>query len=388
MKANRISRIAPIILTGVNTSIIPLFNLIISYWVISYYGAFLWGQFIAYFLWMNIAAHIASFGSKEYLLRQFSNDGNRLSEDWSASFNSRLLFIIFFSIILFFFPITIERIGYIVIWMITRFVNQSFEPIIIYQKKYLKNIISELTGWSIILFSLYDSLNLSLTDLLRIYAIAELIKGSILAIWNYREVNFKIKFEIDYTWLKEAFPFFLIGFAGLLQSRSDQLIATFYLSGKDLAFYQIYISIILLLQSIAYFIIQPYLKNLYRVSIVIIEKFSLKLVAFGALLIPILLLTCAQALEIFYGYTASKLQLITGYITIVCFFYYIPFIYSLYKINEEKLVLINNVVFISINLIGLPFIFPNFGIDGAFTLIALVQIIQAIVYRYQVKKRI
>ena len=388
MKANRISRIAPIILTGVNTSIIPLFNLIISYWVIRYYGAFLWGQFIAYFLWMNIAAHIASFGSKEYLLRQFSNDGNRLSEDWSASFNSRFLFIIFFSIILFFFPITIERIGYIVIWMITRFVNQSFEPIIIYQKKYLKSIISELTGWCFILFSLYDSLNLSLTDLLRIYAIAELIKVSILAIWNYREVNFKLKFEIDYTWLKEAFPFFLIGFAGLLQSRSDQLIATFYLSGKDLAFYQIYISIILLLQSIAYFIIQPYLKNLYRVSIVIIEKFSLKLVAFGALLIPILLLTCAQALEIFYGYTASKLQLITGYITIVCFFYYIPFIYSLYKINEEKLVLINNVVFISINLIGLPFIFPNFGIDGAFTLIALVQIIQAIVYRYQVKKRI
>ena len=388
MKANRINRIAPIILTGVNTSIIPLFNLIISYWVILYYGAFLWGQFIAYFLWMNIAAHIASFGSKEYLLRQFSNDGNRLSENWSASFNSRLLFIIFFSIILFFFPITIERIGYIVIWMISRFVSQSFEPIIIYQKKYFKSIISELTGWCFILFSLYDSLNLSLTDLLRIYAIAEFMKGSILAIWNYREVNFKIKFEIDYTWLKEAFPFFLIGFAGLLQSRSDQLIATFYLSGKDLAFYQIYISIILLLQSIAYFIIQPYLKNLYRVSIVIIEKFSLKLVAFGALLIPILLLTCAQALEIFYGYTASKLQLITGYITIVCFFYYIPFIYSLYKIKEEKLVLINNVVFISINLIGLPFIFPNFGIDGAFTLIALVQIIQAIVYRYQVKKRI
>ena len=135
MKANRINRIAPIILTGVNTSIIPLFNLIISYWVILYYGAFLWGQFIAYFLWMNIAAHIASFGSKEYLLRQFSNDGNRLSENWSASFNSRLLFIIFFSIILFFFPITIERIGYIVIWMISRFVSQSFEPIIIYQKK-------------------------------------------------------------------------------------------------------------------------------------------------------------------------------------------------------------------------------------------------------------
>jgi hypothetical protein len=51
-------------------------------------------------------------------------------------------------------------------------------------------------------------------------------------------------------------------------------------------------------------------------------------------------------------------------------------------------VLINNVIFISINLLGLPFIFPNFGIDGAFTLIALVQIAQAIIYRYQVKKRI
>jgi hypothetical protein len=144
----------------------------------------------------------------------------------------------------------------------------------------------------------------------------------------------------------------------------------------------------LLLQSIAYFIIQPYLKNLYRVSTVIIEKFALKLVGFGAILIPILLLVCAQVLEILYGYTVSKLQLITGYITIVCFFYYIPFIYSLYKIKEEKLVLINNVVFISINLIGLPFIFPIFGVDGAFVLIALVQIIQAIVYRYQVKKRI
>jgi O-antigen/teichoic acid export membrane protein len=388
MKANRISRVAPILLTGINTSIIPLFNLVVSYWVIRYYGAFLWGQFIAYFLWMNIATHIASFGSKEYLLRQFSNDGNHLSEDWNASFNSRLVLLFLFTITIFFFPITIERISYIAIWMISKFINQSFEPVIIYQKKYFKSIVSELTGWCFILFSLYKSNNLSLTDLLKIYATAELLKCLILSLWNYKEIKVRLRFQLDATWLKNAFPLFLIGFAGLLQSRSDQLIATFYLAGKDLAFYQIYISILLLLQSIAYFVIQPYLKNLYRVSIVVIEKFSLKLVGLGAILIPILLLLCSQALEIFYGYTVSKLQLITGYISIVCFFYYIPFIYSLYKIKEEKLVLINNVIFISINLIGLPFIFPNFGIDGAFTLIALVQIVQAIVYRYQVKKRI
>jgi O-antigen/teichoic acid export membrane protein len=388
MKANKISRVAPILLTGINTSIIPLFNLLVSYWVIRYYGTFLWGQFIAYFLWMNIATHIASFGSKEYLLRQFSNDGNHLSEEWSASFNSRLVLLFLFTITIFFFPITIERISYISIWMISKFINQSFEPVIIYQKKYFKSIVSELTGWCFILFSLYKSNSLSLTDLLKIYAIAELLKCLILSLWNYKEVKLRLRFQLDATWIKNAFPLFLIGFAGLLQSRSDQLIATFYLSAKDLSFYQIYISILLLLQSIAYFIIQPYLKNLYRVSIVVIEKLSIKLVGFGAILIPILLLLCSQALEIFYDFKVSKLQLITGYISIVCFFYYIPFIYSLYKIKEEKLVLINNVVFISINLIGLPIIFPNFGIDGAFTLIAVVQIAQAIIYRYQVKKRI
>jgi len=186
MKANKISRVAPILLTGINTSIIPLFNLLVSYWVIRYYGTFLWGQFIAYFLWMNIATHIASFGSKEYLLRQFSNDRNHLSEEWSASFNSRLVLLFLFTITIFFFPITIERISYIAIWMISKFINQSFEPVIIYQKKYFKSIVSELTGWCFILFSLYKSNNLSLTDILKIYAIAELLKCLILSLWNYK----------------------------------------------------------------------------------------------------------------------------------------------------------------------------------------------------------
>jgi O-antigen/teichoic acid export membrane protein len=222
---------------------------------------------------------------------------------------------------------------------------------------------------------------LSSIFLMHLFAFAEIFKFAIVAIYFRKEVTPLPRFAIDFTHIKDSSVFFLIGFAGLLHSRIDQLIATKYLLPSSLAFYQILMSILLLFQSIAYFIVQPFLKNLFRLHINSIKQISIKLFIIGSLISPFFLVGAGFMLSNFYAFSFTPILLIAGYFFVLPFFYYIPFIYILYKKKEEKKVLILNLIIVMINLMCLPFIFPSYGIEGALTFSSILQIIQAFVFR-------
>lgn len=376
------SRLKSVIFSGLNAAVSPISSLVISYIVVHNYGSNLWGTFIQQLLWLNIAAHIAAFGSKEYLLRKFANNPSEYSEYWQQSFNARFNFLFLFTLLILLLKLNTETCISLIIWLLCRFIYQSYDPLIAWHRKFSVNIVCELVGGIFIVSMIFLSQKqLSSLFLMHLFSLAEIIKFVIVAIYFRSEVTPIPKLTFDITHLKGSAFFFLIGFAGLLHSRTDQLVATKYLLPSSLAFYQILMSMLLVFQSVAYFVVQPFLKNLLRFQIDSIKLLAIKLFIFGSLICPFFLIGAEYILTHFYSFTFTPILLIAGYFFVLPLFYYMPFIYFLYKCHDEKRVLFVNLTIVLLNLICLPFIFPTYGIEGALTFNGVLQIIQAFIFR-------
>lgn len=369
-----------------NASVVPVSTLIFAWIIIRNYGAVLWGEFIVTFLWMNVAAYILSFGSKEFLLRIFSREPDYILENWKQSLSGRTPLLMLFIILLFVFPVGAIRAGWITLWLVSRFIYQSYEPLNIYQENKWKTLISELLMIVFLFFLLVlKEGTLSVTEIIKIYAIAETIKLLLIIALNSSFLPL-IKPVINFTELKNAFPFFLTGFTGFIQLRADQLVATFILPASSMAFYQILMSILLLLQSIAYLIIQPFLKKIYTISMDAISSLSFKLLTAGALILPVVLFMVRYILINYYGFSFDVRLLVPAYLFVLPFYYFIPFIYVLYKLKEERTILYINIFIIILSIAVLPYLFIHSGILAVIIFIAALQIIQAVVYRRLLKK--
>ncbi len=381
-------RLKNILLNGINAGITPIFSLVISLVVVRTYGPLLWGDFVQILLWLNVGAHLASFGSKEFLLRKFSNEPSQTSELFRSSIKARFPLVIAIALGFVALPyFGLDRSLWMFLWLFFRFIYQSYDVIIIWRKKFEFSILVEASiGLILLLILKYWQGNISSLNLIQCFAIAEIAKALFMITLNYQEYLPSFKIVLDITQLKESSLFFFIGFAGLLHSRVDQLLATHYLSSTNLAFYQILMSMLLLCQSIAHFILQPFVKNLYRLSEESINKIALQLLLIGGLLSPILVVTTGFILNYFYHFEITGQIIISGFIFIVPFFYSLAYIYSLYKMNVEKQVLWVNFAVIILNIVVLPFVFPMYGINGAIIFAASLQVIQAIVFRVLAKR--
>lgn len=381
-------RLKNILLNGINAGITPIFSLLISLVVVRNYGPLLWGDFVQILLWLNIGAHLAAFGSKEFLLRKFSYDPSESSTLFKSSIEARLPLVI--AIVLGFIALPyfgLIRSSWMFLWLFFRFIYQSYDVIIIWRKKFELSILVEASIGLVLLIVLkFWQGNISSLNLIQCFALAEIAKALFMIALNYQEYLPSFKIVFDITQLKESSLFFLIGFAGLLHSRVDQLLATHFLSSSSLAFYQILMSMLLLCQSIAHFILQPFVKNLYRLSEESINKIALQLLLIGGLLSPILVVTTGFILNYFYHFEITGQIIISGFIFIVPFFYSLAYIYSLYKMKVEKQVLWVNFAVIILNIVVLPFVFPMYGINGAIIFAASLQVIQAIVFRVLAKR--
>jgi len=381
-------RIKSILLTGLSAGVTPVFSLLISLVIVNNYGALLWGDFVQLLLWLNVGAHLAAYGSKEYLLRKFSNEPSETTEHFKSSLTSRLPLVFLITLIFIALPFFgLNRSLWMFLWLLFRFIYQSYDAVIIWKRKFKFTILIEsISGFTLILIFQNWHGNISSLNLLQCFAIAEIVKAVFIMIFNQKEYLPSITFRFDFTQLKESSLFFFIGFAGILHSRVDQLLATRFLSSTDLAFYQILMSMLLMSQSIGYFILQPFVKNLYRLSEESINKIALKLLLIGGLLTPFLVLTIGFISTSYYHFEIKSSIIIGGFIFIVPFFFSIAYIYSLYKMKVEMQVVWVNLFVILLNIGILPFIFPIYGISGAIIFAATLQVLRAITFRFLAKR--
>ncbi len=78
--ANSLHNLLPMLLT-------PLVSLL----VIRQTSAAVWGEFVAWLILEQLAAHVVGWGNDAYLLREFSRNPASLAEAWQSSLQTRLL---------------------------------------------------------------------------------------------------------------------------------------------------------------------------------------------------------------------------------------------------------------------------------------------------------
>jgi O-antigen/teichoic acid export membrane protein len=359
-----------------------VFSVLLSVLVIRSCSKELWGSMVEVLLWFGLASHLLNFGNENLLLREFSLMPKDISANWGKSLQARSLLYLMACIVLFFLPIEIGLKLLLLIYLSANFLYRSYDVVIRYKLQFPISVFLETIGFLFIaVFIFFERSDLSLTSLVAVYTGAELLKTAILFVVFKSELKLP-SLSINLVYFSLAFPFFILEFTGLLQSKTDLICVTFFLTKEKVAQYQVYINFLLIVQSAAGFILVPFIKNIYRMKSESVAKLSLQFFGFGAIIAFLSLFFVNSFINYFYHFTIPSLTLIIGTFFIMPIFYYTLVIYQLLKLKKQKTVVILNIVGVIISFtLNIIFITQSKdGISGAILAVAITQWIVLFIY--------
>ena len=369
------NRSTHIFLNGIRTLISPAISILISYLIIHYFSKDLWGEFVHYLLYFYIASMLTNWGQKEYLLRNFSEQPDRLKTNWQEFFTSRLPILLLAIVPPFFIFEAIQAI-YLAGWLFATYVSLSIIPIMLFQRDYLRVIFNELLAFGVLIFFVFRAYPyLDLNELLLYYLYYQTIK-SIAFILIYRPFFMLKKIRINFALLLISLPFLWLALAGFMQSKIDLYLLQFYTNNRVLGEYQIISGFFIFSQSIASIVLLPYLKNIYRMQSNSLKKLK-RMILMGGLLINLLVDGFIYiALYFFFEIHLSPLQIALGFIIGYPAYIYALHVFYLFKTNREKKVLILSIYgFVASGLVSIVFLSLGQGITGALLANAIGQLL-------------
>ncbi len=336
-------RLKLIFLNVINNLASQFSTLFISLLVVRLISIGIWGDYSKIILLITLLGQIPAWGSRDYLVREFSRAPGSINPVWMKSIVSRSVLLLPVFIFVLFTSYNLSIQSYIILILFLRFLFQSYDSLILYQRNYSLKIILEFS-WGL-LFALIVVLfkdKLTIITLLLLTAILDLAKATAMVI--VMNISFKPNFsffEIDY--LKKSFLFFLLGFTGLIISRIDQVSAALFLESNEIGKYQIIMSFLLIIQASSNFIIQPFLKIIYRLKFTTAKRISLKLFLFGIVIGGIGIICMNYILQFFYHIKIDFLLLLLSYLFVLPIFYYTIYIFSLLKIKRVAFIIKLNI---------------------------------------------
>jgi len=350
--------------------LVPALNIVVSSLVIRLNSSALWGGFVEMMVVLHLLTHIAGWGNKEYLLREFSRHPTQIREAWQNSLVSRLLFYSLLSVIILLIP---NGSVWAILWGLGIVLTQSFDVLIIYRKDFIFVIITELATIGLLTLSIItQGSNLSVAALTTLFALVTLLKA-VIFFWRFRSVLFPFRLHVDLSYFRLAGPFFVLGFSGILASRVDLYTVSMLLNEQNVAEYQVFINLMLYLQALSAYILLPYIKNLYRLPDASISKIAYRLFAMGiVILIPAIVGAYGLLIALYDIHYSAHFMLLGG-LFVLPIYGYIPLIHRLYKNDATRVVLISNLVGAGANFILNLLLLGVLGITGALLASALVQ---------------
>ena len=140
-----IKRFRIVILNTLANMSAPVANMVCSWLVIRWISPELWGSYTKIFLLLMLALQITGFGSKEFLLREFSKSPKDIFNHWFSSLRSRFFLviggIIFFGLLLWIRP---ENTG--VLWLMNSFLLLDALKALVLSVYFSKEIKTALNG--------------------------------------------------------------------------------------------------------------------------------------------------------------------------------------------------------------------------------------------------
>jgi len=379
-----VERIKPVFGNTLSLVLPSVTNLLLSLLVIRLYNAEWWGKIVEMQIIYYLATNFTAWGNKEYLLREFSKTPAKIKSIWSSSFNSRLLYILLpVYILLYIYDHSITGV-FLIAWVVLRHIQQSFESVATFEKKFIPIVSSEFISLILICLALYGFKDLAFENILLMITISYAIRTLIVMI-VFRKY-FSIDSELSFATLTASFTFMLLAFTNTAQSKADILVLNILMNKTDLAKYGVITGFIFLSKSATTFIVFPFAKNIYRLKKSSVKLLSTEFLKYGFAITLCGLLFQYIMLNYFYHFQFSTSMYILSAVCILPGFWYLPIVYFLFKRNKQIKVIIVNIIGIAINLIaGFVFIKP-FGINGGLLSMAIAQLFMlAFVYYYFLK---
>lgn len=378
-------RFFTIVQNSLNNLLVPIFGIVHSALVIRLASPDLWGAFVAVMLVPQLGAHIASWGNKEYLLRAFSRHPDEVAKNWQKSLVTRFLLAIALSLLIVFFGYTLVQAILVIAWGWALMLAQSYEVLILYRREFLfATVVESGTAATLSIFVVVLGNSLTVDSLMSLFTMAALAKSAVY-FWHFRDITHPFHLRLELGYFSLAAPFFLLGFSGLLASRIDLYSVSYFLSEDEVGKYQVFINLMIYLQSISAYVVTPYAKGIYRLGDSAILKISLRLFVLGVLLLLPALSAAYFLLRFVYHIHYSMDYWLFGGVFVLPIYAYLPLIYRFYKLNQTGIVLKASLLGAGVNLLLNIILLPRMGASGAMFASALVQWGLLVVYLIEVR---
>jgi hypothetical protein len=318
---------------------------LVSLIVVPTQGIEFWGKFIGSILLPGLLIQLVSGGNTSYLLRKFSFYPQHIKQEWQENYTTRsVVYAVLAFGLLVSIPLESPIKFSIFFWATGNFLYQPFLVLILFNRKFIFSLSLEIGTLVPTLTYIYFN-TLSVNELLIIIGISFYIK-IIFACFLFREIVFnKIKAPWKPSIFVEVLPFFALSLIGILASRVGLYIAVFLLPDRELGIYQLINSFFSNVQVMAFFFIQPAMKNIYRMTARKIKIMASKMLLFGSIFLVAGTAVIWCVLELYFDLNISPAFLIAGYLMALPYYYYAIY---MNKITEEGQGLIIKISLISI----------------------------------------
>ncbi len=390
LAGSKYRRRAQLILTNsINQIALILFGPLLSFLVIRLASVELWGEFVQILIVVQLGAHIAGWGNREYLLRSFSRTPATISWEWRSSLLTRLpLLLPLWVALILLFPALWPLL---VVWSLALFFAQSYDVLVVYRRRFSTAAVVEIASLFVVLGAVvWGRDSLSPGYLAALFAAVHVLKALAYGLLFRRDIASNRAAEPTFvTHLRSLFypryftlamPFFLLTFSGMLQSRIDLYAVNIFLTPTDVAQYQVFINFLLYLQAAAGFIMQPFVKSIYRLDYPAIRKISFRLAALGFLAVPPGLVALFLLLTRLYEIYLPAGMYAWGALYVLPIYFYLPAIYALYKAEQQNTVIKINFLGVGLNFALSMLLLPRVGMEGALISAALVSWLAFFIY--------
>jgi len=321
-----------------------------------------WGIFVKILLNLSLIQTLFNFGNKDFLIKQFSSNPRKINSIWLNSFFKRIPILIL-TCVAYVFIYNDKTIALIFVFIvISRYINQSFDPLIIYERKFNISIISDLLlNFSLIVMFL-NVKELNNFNLHIIYLSASLLKSILLSAYFYNSLSYKSYSSANFY--SSAFPFFIMSLSGFLVSKIDQVCSGFILDNKSLARYQILMALLSFLQLTSANLLLPYSKNIFRMNRKSISVLKLNFRKFGIVFSFFGIILVALVLHLFYSINFKIHDWLLSFLYVYSFFIYFVNSYEITILNKQNFATLITILCGIINLIFAIFLSKKWGVSG------------------------
>ncbi|MEM7038964.1 MAG: hypothetical protein AAF570_18430, partial [Bacteroidota bacterium] len=237
----RLRKLSPVILNGGLSLMGPFINVMSSWLVIEWSGDHTWGEFVYILILTGLSMQVMNWGNREFLLRAFARHPDKAPLMWRHTLLVRgsLMFIALPVVLLS--GLEMEAVSLVLLWILSGFIRQSFDVIVLFKKDFGFALLAEIVAAALLFGGLWlQRADLGIEDLLLWFTLAMVLRAIILGLRYGKEYIPGPWPRAQFRFFYSALPFFLLGFAGTLITRTDlYCVAVFLDDDSQLAVYQI-----------------------------------------------------------------------------------------------------------------------------------------------------